>query len=137
MPYRLFLTGHAHPDMSLSPGNPKGHQSYPLRFHLLESAPGVAVSIPLPPALKKRGWKVKVRDRERVEPPHVTVLWKTRAWRWGLRERDFLDTVPDPANVPAALVDHLLGEDVHRRCVEAWDRAYPHNPVRSTDDDED
>ena len=47
-----------------------------------------------------RGWKVKIRDRERLEPPHVTVVHKTRTWRFGLRSEGFLDEEPDPKEVP-------------------------------------
>ena len=92
------------------------------------------VAFPLPPPHSKRGWKAKIRDRERVEPPHVTVLFKTHAWRLGLRERDYLDSRPDPADVPPAITDHLLSADVFRQIVEAWDRLYPHNPVASDAD---
>lgn len=44
----------------------------------------------LPKRLKAAGWKVKVREKERVEPPHVTVLCHTREWRIGLRDSTFL-----------------------------------------------
>ena len=91
------------------------------------------VAFPLPPPHDKRGWKAKIRDRERVEPPHVTVLFKTGAWRLGLRGRDYLDARPDPADVPAAVTDHLLSEPVFRQLVAAWDRLYPQNPVASSD----
>lgn len=92
------------------------------------------VSFPLPPPHDRRGWKAKIRDRERVEPPHVTVLFKTRAWRLGLRERDYLDARPDPADVPPPVTDHLLSAAVFPTVVAAWDRLYPHNPVASDAD---
>ena len=41
--------------------------------------------VPLPRKLKAEGWKVKIREKERVEPPHVTVMHKADEWRLGLR----------------------------------------------------
>lgn len=95
------------------------------------------VAFPLPPPHDKRGWKAKIRDRERVEPPHVTILFRMQSWRLGLRERDFLDTHPDSSLVPAAIVDHLLSETIpqgettsrYGRVVAEWNRLYPENPV--------
>jgi hypothetical protein len=43
-----------------------------------------------PSPFAERGWRIKIRDRERIEPPHATVLFKTGAWRWGLRAWDRL-----------------------------------------------
>ena len=110
----------------------------PLR---LPSRP-VAVRFPLPQPHEGRGWKAKIRDRERTEPPHVTVLFKTQAWRLGLREpigrrsqRETLDARPDPGNVPDAVTDHLLSDEVFPLIVTAWDRLDPHNPVVSPDAD--
>ena len=97
----------------------------------------MAVSFPLPQPHKGRGWKAKIRDRERTEPPHVTVLFKTDAWRLGLRERDYLDARPDPGDVPDAVTDHLLSDEVFPQVAAAWDRLYPHNPVASGDDASD
>ena len=33
------------------------------------------------PAPQKLSAAVEIRDRERVEPPHVTILRRTQAWR--------------------------------------------------------
>jgi hypothetical protein len=41
--------------------------------------------------LAKAGWKVKIRDKERLEEPHLTIIKGTRSWRIGLRSRAFLD----------------------------------------------
>jgi len=46
--------------------------------------------VPLPRKLKAEGWKVKIREKERVEPPHVTVMHKADEWRLGLRDRQLL-----------------------------------------------
>ncbi len=81
----------------------------------------------LPPALERRGWKVKIRERERVEPPHVTVIRRTRTWRFGLGDRRSLDRLPPAREVPAALGEHLLAHFCELR--QAWDRMCPENPV--------
>ena len=60
----------------------------------------MAFPLPLSPPLPAQGWKVKIRDRERNEPPHVTILHRTRAWRFDLRSGGFLDEEPDPKDVP-------------------------------------
>ena len=39
--------------------------------------------LPLPKKLKAEGWKVKIREKERVEPPHVTVMHKARQMATG------------------------------------------------------
>lgn len=91
----------------------------------------MAKSFPLPVPYARQGWKLKIRDRERVEPPHITLLLRTRAWRFGLRERAFLDCEPDPQEVPrgiSAFIARNLPE-----LIEAWDELYPHNKVRSED----
>ncbi|SRR6266571_1093730 len=53
-------------------------------------------ALKLPEPWASRGWKAKIRDRERLEPPHVTILHKTSAWRFELRSEKFLDREPDP-----------------------------------------
>ncbi|CAN5916950.1 hypothetical protein BH11GEM1_BH11GEM1_06680 [soil metagenome] len=81
----------------------------------------------LPQPWKDRGWKLKIRDRERVEPPHVSLLWRTQCWRYGLRVPGFLDREPDASLVPAGVVEHL---EIHiEQYVIAWNLLYPENPV--------
>ncbi|HVS11835.1 MAG TPA: hypothetical protein VMS76_18355 [Planctomycetota bacterium] len=48
-------------------------------------------ALELPDHLRRAGWKVKVRDKERLEPPHVTILFKARTWRLDLGTREFLE----------------------------------------------
>ncbi len=82
-----------------------------------------------------RGWKVKIRDRERLEPPHVTILQRTRTWRFDLRSEKFLDREPDPAEVPKEVVKVIhsnLG-----RLRQEWDRMFPGNPVVSKEPDDE
>ncbi|MBI2606521.1 MAG: hypothetical protein HYW49_10630 [Deltaproteobacteria bacterium] len=86
-------------------------------------------SLDLSDGLKKAGWKVKIREKERAEPPHVSVMKKQETWRWGLREQAFLDKKPPVRTVPKELVEHL---QTHLETLIAeWDSKYPHNPVNS------
>jgi hypothetical protein len=95
----------------------------------------MAFSLSLPAVLAAQGWKAKIRDRERTEPPHVTVIHKTRAWRVDLRTGQFLDRKPDPNDVPKELLDEFKRQsDVLRR---AWDEMYPENPVESKESSDD
>lgn len=76
-----------------------------------------------------RGWKVKIRDRERLEPPHVTILHRTRAWRFELRSWSFLDKQPDPKEVPAEVISEVRSK--LRLLRQEWDRMFPENRVFS------
>lgn len=87
----------------------------------------MAFSLPVPPPWAGQGWKVKIRDRERLEPPHVTILHRSRAWRWNLRSGGFMDADPPPGDVPNEIVA-FVQENLARLCAE-WDRMYPSNPV--------
>lgn len=87
------------------------------------------IEFEVPEPWNDRGWKVKIQDKERLEPPHVTILFRTWKWRFGLREQDFLDRDPDPRQVPPEIVEHLRGH--WSDYVSAWDRLYPRNPVDS------
>ena len=91
-------------------------------------------TLPLPSRLRIQGWKVKIRDQERLEPPHVTIMHKTRAWRLGLRDLQFLDQEPDPGEVPEELVREIEAHVDELR--QAWDSIYPSNPVTTEADDE-
>ena len=81
----------------------------------------------LPGSLASQGWKVKIREFERLEPPHATVIRKTTTWRFGLRDGEFLDRKPSPKELPDELVECLRASlDALRT---AWDEKYPENPV--------
>ena len=69
-----------------------------------------------------------------MEPPHVTLLHKCRAWRIGLRDLRFLDDSPPSKEVPSEVIDSVAENLQVLR--EAWDRMYPENPVEPKDDDE-
>jgi hypothetical protein len=51
----------------------------------------MAFDLPLSRQLAKAGWKVKIRDKERLEEPHLTILKGTRCWRLSMRSGQFLD----------------------------------------------
>lgn len=90
-------------------------------------------NLELPAALKGQGWKVKIREKERVEPPHVSVMKGQDTWRWGLREQAFLDKKPPTRVVPKELVEHLKAS--LEALIAQWDTKYPHNPVNSEADE--
>ena len=94
----------------------------------------MAFSFPLPPQWTAQGWKLKIRDRERLEPPHVTLLLRTRAWRWNLRAGGFMDTIPDPRDVPQELVNLIVESLAVLRAQ--WDAMYPENPVSPPEDED-
>lgn len=87
----------------------------------------MAYSFPLPVPWAARGWKAKIRDRERLEPPHVTILFRTKSWRWNLREGGFMDGSPDPKEVPPELVALIVANLAVLRAQ--WDVMYPENPI--------
>lgn len=97
----------------------------------------VAFNMRLPDALRKARWKVKIRDKETREPPHVTIIRGTRAWRIDLRTRQFMDTQPDPSDVPNEIVELIMQEEIWQCLCDAWDRMYPNNLVSVDDENEE
>jgi hypothetical protein len=89
----------------------------------------MAYTLPLSEALKKARWKVKIRDKEIREPPHVTIIRGTEAWRIDLRTGAFMDDEPDPADVPASLLKIVRAETNWQQLCEQWNAMYPGNPV--------
>src|SRR4051812_21358390 len=119
----------------------------------------------LPKRLKARGWKVKIREKERLEPPHLTILcgkkewrgggggkvkirkrerWKPphltilcgkKEWRVGLRDGSFLAPPGGKWADIDAEVRRII-EDNWQDLQDAWDKKYPSNPIASKDDDE-
>jgi hypothetical protein len=94
----------------------------------------MAFTLPLPPPWDSQRWKLKIRDRERLEPPHATVLHRTRAWRWNPRAGGFMDVDPPPDDVPEEIVA-FIDQNLERLRTE-WDGMYPSNPVAQEPDDE-
>ena len=95
----------------------------------------MAYSLTLPHPLASQGWKVKIRDKEIMEPPHATIIRRERYWRWGLRDCKFMDKQPDPSEVPPAVMEEVQ-RNHHVLCSE-WDKMYPANPVCEKEDEED
>jgi len=95
----------------------------------------MAYSLDLPPPWNDRGWKVKIQDRERTEEPHVTIIQRRFKWRLSLRTGRFLDSDPDPKDVPKDLADEVLR--CREELVTEWDEMYPLNPIESQEPDDD
>ncbi|MBI4580159.1 MAG: hypothetical protein HY718_10685 [Planctomycetes bacterium] len=95
----------------------------------------MAYDLPLDEAIRNVGWKVKIRDRERLEPPHATILFKRRAWRLCLRTRQFLDEGDSWKQIPSAVREAI--EARWKTLCEQWDAHYPNNPVLSASDEQD
>lgn len=87
----------------------------------------MAYSLPLPAGLVPEGWKVKIRDRERCETPHATILRKTETWRVSLRDEMFLDRFPPPREVSGAVTEAIAAG--LPRLTQEWNQRYPENPV--------
>jgi len=94
----------------------------------------MAVSLKLPRWLRKQ-WKVKIRDREWVEPPHVSILRRRWTWRINLRTGQFMDAEPDPAEVPRSIL-RVIEENWDFLCA-SWDEMYPENPVASREGEDE
>jgi hypothetical protein len=80
---------------------------------------------------------VKIRDKEVREPPHVTIIRGTKAWRIDLRTGQFMDALPDPNEISAQLMELITEEHIWRRLRNRWDRMYPSNPVSGDIGDEE
>ncbi len=91
----------------------------------------MAFRLPLPRRLSRQ-WAIKIRDWERVEPPHVTILRRAAAWRLDLRTGEFMDKVPDPDGVPEAVLKVIRAN--WEQLWAAWNEMYPENPVESKED---
>ena len=91
------------------------------------------IDFPLPTSLKKAGWKVKIRDKETREPPHITILRGTQAWRVNLRTGRFMDKQPDPTEVPVEISNFIEEPGNWSSICSQWDKKYPNNPVHETD----
>ena len=87
----------------------------------------MSYDLDLPESFDSRHWKVKIRGRERLEPPHATVIFKTRTWRYALRSGEFLDSEPPPREVPDELID-VIEANLDELC-QKWNEMYPENPV--------
>lgn len=98
----------------------------------------MAFRLDLPEPLASEGWKVKIRDKERLEPPHVTIFCKRRTWRLGLRDREFLDPPGGKwKEIDARVRAAIESPENWRRLCDEWDSANPTNPVSRSEEDDD
>jgi hypothetical protein len=81
----------------------------------------------LPARFESEQWKVKILEKETVEPPHVTIIKGTVKWRIDLRTMKFLDKKPPSRDVPSELVEHITAN--RDELVNQWNAKYPLNPV--------
>jgi hypothetical protein len=100
--------------------------------HAEETA--MAFNLRLPALLAKMRWKVKIRDKERVEDPHITIIRGTSAWRVCLRDGRFMDG-GSWKDMPDSLRQAVLAH--WQELCDAWDRMYPHNPIQGEEGDND
>ena len=92
------------------------------------------IELQLPISLKRARWKVKILEKETVEPPHVSILRHDETWRIDLRTGEFMNDEPAPSRVPRQLTG-LIRENWEWLC-EQWDAKYPNNPVSGLEEAE-
>lgn len=91
--------------------------------------------LPLPRKLKAEGWKVKIREKERVEPPHVTVMHQADEWRIGLRDKRLL--TPPGGRIREIHPGVMQVIKAHwEQLKSVWDAKYPENPVSSAEQED-
>jgi len=95
----------------------------------------MAFSLELPALLQSEGWKVKIRDKERLEPPHVTIFRKRQRWRLGLRDGAFLVPPGGSWNDIDERVREVIEAHWQLLC-DQWDRTYPSNRVSGVEEDD-
>jgi hypothetical protein len=95
----------------------------------------MAYTLPLTTGLRNARWKVKIRDKETREPPHVTLIRGTQAWRINLRCGLFMDDIPDPKEVPQELIDLIKDSGNWQTLCEKWDEMYPNNRVSEVENE--
>ena len=100
-----------------------------------EARSAMPFELPLPEDLAGAGWKVKIYDGERLEPPHVTIIRGTVSWRFDLRMMTFMNRRPSPRNVDRR-IKQILRDHRDLLCRE-WDQMYPSNPVEAPEGDDD
>ena len=85
-------------------------------------------------ALKQAGWKVKIHDAERLEPPHVTIYRKfDDKWRLSLRDGNFMDKGHKWSQIDDGVRQAI--EDNWDTLIAEWDAIHPDNSVHGDDDE--
>ena len=93
--------------------------------------------LPLPKKFQAEGWKVKIYDQERLEPPHITILHKEHVWRIGLRDHEFL--VPPGGTwkeIDKTVRKLVQTPETWEMLCQEWDERYPENPVASVTEED-
>ena len=88
-------------------------------------------------ALKQAGWKVKIHDSERLEPPHVTIYKKMRKWRLSLRDGTFLDKGDRWSQIDEAVKDAIQDQKNWKRLQREWNTIHEDNPVDNEEEGDD
>jgi len=88
-------------------------------------------------ALKQAGWKVKIHDSERLEPPHVTIYKKMRKWRLSLRDGTFLDKGDKWSQIDEAVKDAIQNQKNWKRLQREWNTIHEDNPVDDQEEGDD
>ena len=83
-----------------------------------------------------QGWKVKVYSRERLEPPHLTLICRDKVWRIGLRDTEFMIPPGGGWREIDPQVRAILEEQWQILC-DAWDEQHPTNRVSSEEEEND
>lgn len=83
--------------------------------------------------LKQAGWKVKIHDSERLEPPHVTIYQKMQKWRLSLRSGEFLDAGAKWSQIDERVRTQIVGN--WQTLISEWDLIHPDNLVDGDDDE--
>lgn len=84
-------------------------------------------SLPLPNRLA--GWKVKIFDNERLEDPHLTILFKHRHWRLGLRDGKFIDRGDAWNQIDEGVRKEIQQKRNWQKLKAEWNRIHPQNPT--------
>ena len=93
----------------------------------------VPYSLPLSKSHRQAGWKAKIHDLERLEPPHVTIYFRMRKWRLSLRTATFLDRGDKWSQIEKGVREAIEG--AWTTLQTEWDRIHPDNPVQGQEDD--
>lgn len=88
----------------------------------------------LPARWKGAKWKVKIRDNEAVEEPHVTILHGPDVWRVSLRDCHFMDG-GSWNDVEDEVRETIQAPKNWKKLRDAWDARFTHNLVGGKDDD--
>ena len=102
----------------------------------------MADPIRLSKKLRDRGWKIKIYDRERSEPPHLTLICREKVWRIEPRTKLFMKPGGSWRDIDWRDIDpevrEILDDETHWKVLcDAWDAKHPANPVSSEEDEED